>query len=136
MALPFGEQKPPADLTAMTNEMVRRMNEYSRRIKNLEQRLDRTESRVENMEQTVLNQMNDLKINLERIGQKISGVADRLSAIETEILRVNKDLGRTALKSDVKKLETFIDLVNPITAKFVTKDELERALEERLHKKV
>jgi len=135
MALPFGEQKPPLDFPAMTNEMVRRMNEYSRRIKNLEQSLDRIETRVENMEQTVLTQMNDLKISLERIGQKISGVSDRLNTIETEILRINKDLGKSALKSDVKKLETFIDLVNPITARFVTKDELERALEERIHKK-
>ena len=136
MALPFGERHPDVNLPAMTNEMVRRMNEYSRRIKNLEQRLDRVESRVENMEQTVLTQMNDLKISLERIGQKISGVSDRLNTIETEILRINKELGKTALKSDVKKLEMFIDLVNPITAKFVTKNELERALEEKIYKKV
>jgi predicted metal-binding transcription factor (methanogenesis marker protein 9) len=82
-----------------------------------------------------LNQINDLKINLDKIGQKIMGVSDRLNVMENEILRINKDLSKTALKSDIKKLETFIDIVNPITAKFVTKDELERALEERVRKK-
>jgi hypothetical protein len=48
---------------------------------------------------------------------------------------VNKELSKTALKSDVKKIETFIDVVNPITAKFVTRDELDRLLEERMKRK-
>jgi len=134
MPLPF-EKQPVEDVTTITNEMVRRLNDYSRRIKNIEQRLERMESRIGTMEESVLNQMSDLKISLDKIGQKISGVSDRLNAMESEILRINKDLGKTALKADVKKLETFIDIVNPITAKFVTKDELERALEERIKKK-
>jgi len=135
MALPF-EKQPVADVTAMTNEMVRRLNEYSRRIKNIEQRLERMESRIGMMEQTSLNQMSDLKISLDKISQKILGVSERLNSIESEILRLNKDLGKVALKADVKKLETFIDIVNPITSKFVTKGELERALEERIRRKV
>jgi len=134
MPLPF-EKQPAVDISTMTNEMVRRLNEYSRRIKNIEQRLERMESRIDMIEETILNQINDLKINLDKIGQKIMGVSDRLNVMENEILRINKDLSKTALKSDIKKLETFIDIVNPITAKFVTKDELERALEERVRKK-
>jgi len=134
MALPF-EKQQQEDIKTFANEIVRRINEYSRRIKNLEQRVERIDSTVETLQQTALNQMNDLKINLERIGQKIASISDRLTGIENEILKVNRDLGKTALKSDVKKLEMFIDLVNPITAKFVTKDELERAFEEKLKRK-
>lgn len=134
MALPF-EKQPTIDIGLMSSEMVRRMNDYSRRIRNIEQRLERMESRIGTMEETVLNQMNDLKISLEKISQKISGISDRLMSIENEILRINKDLGKTALKADVKKLETFIDIVNPITAKFVTRDELDRALDERIKRR-
>jgi TolA-binding protein len=134
MPLPF-EKQPVEDVATMTSEMVRRLNEYSRRIKNIEQRLERMEGRIDTVEETILTQMGDIKINLDKISQKIAGVSDRLNTIENEILRINKDLGKTALKADVKKLETFIDLVNPITSKFVTKDELERALEERIKKK-
>lgn len=125
-------EKQQKDVELFANEMVRRINEDSRRIKNVEQRLDRIDSTINTLQETVLNQMSDLKINLERIGNKITVLAERLDGIENEILRINKDLGKTATKADVKKLETFIDLVNPITAKFITKDELERELEERI----
>lgn len=135
MALEFQKQPPQIDVSMMSSEMARRLNEYSRRIKNIEQRMDRMEGRIENLEQNAMNQMNDLKINLERIGQKINATSERLNSIDTEILRLNKDISKTALKSDIKKLETFIDLVNPITSKFVTKDEMERALEERIKRR-
>jgi predicted nucleic acid-binding Zn-ribbon protein len=135
MALPF-EKQPVSDVMTMTNEMVRRLNEYSRRIKNIEQRLERMEGRIGMMEQTVMNQMSDLKISLDKISQKILGVSERLNSIDSELVRLNKDFGKMALKSDVKKLETFIDIVNPITSKFVTKGELERAMEDRMRKKI
>ena len=123
--------KEALDIAALSGEMVRRLNEYSSRIKNVELRLERLENRVSGIEETVLNQLNSLKIGLDRLSQKLSSVSDRLTSIENEILRINKELGKTALKSDIKKIEAFIDVVNPITSKFVTKDELERLLEEK-----
>jgi len=130
------EQNVAADIGAATSEMIRRMNEYSKRIKNIEQRIDRLENRIGSIEETALSQMGDLKVGMERISQKISSLSDRLTAIENEILRINKELGKTALKSDVKKIETFIDIVNPITSKFVTRDELDRLMEEKVRRKI
>jgi chromosome segregation ATPase len=121
-----------ADFEVLGSEMVRRLNEYSTRIKNVELRLERLEDRMTSIEETVLGQLNNLKIGLEKFGQKISSVSDRLANIENEILRINKELGKAALKSDIKKIETFIDVVNPVTSKFITRDELERILEEKL----
>jgi len=132
----FDEKAATVDIASITNEMVRRLNEYSNRIKNIEQRLDRVENRVSGIEETVLNQMGDLKVGLERMSQKISLISDKLTTIENEMMRINKDLSKAALKSDIKTIETFIDIVNPVTAKFVTRDELDRALEERMKKKV
>jgi chromosome segregation ATPase len=124
-------EKGAIDIAALSGEMVRRLNEYSSRIKNVEMRLERLENRVTSIEETVLNQLNNLKIGIERLSQKISSVSDRLTNMENEIVRINKELGKTALKSDIKKIESFIDVVNPITSKFVTRDELERLLEEK-----
>lgn len=131
----FGEGKPPTSEASISSEIVRRLNEYSRRIRDLEQRLDEIKNRSDTIEETILNQLGDLKLSLERVSQKIPSISDRLVTIENEVLRLNKDLDRTALKSDVKRIETFIDVVNPVTAKFVTRDELERALEERVKRK-
>jgi len=126
----------PADVASVTNELVKRLNEYSIRIRNIEQRLERMESRIEDIEETVLNQMGGLRIGLEKISQNFSSFSDRLTAIENEVLRMNKELSKTALKSDIKKIETFIDVVNPVTSKFVTKEEVERLLEETVKRKV
>lgn len=127
--------KKPEDIVAITGEIIKRLNENSRRIRTMEDRMDRIENTTTSLEERALEQMGDLKINLEKIASKIGSVADRLTAMENEILRINNQLEKTATKDEIKKLETFIDLVNPITSKFVTKDELEQELEDKLGKK-
>ena len=134
MALPF-EKKDNPESALMTNEMVRRLNEDSRRMKSVEQRIDRMEQQMETLESTALNQMEDIKISLEKMAAKITLIADRLNGIENEIARVNKDMSKMATKIDVKEVQTFVDLVNPITSKFVTKDELQRELDDRIKRK-
>ncbi|MFH0711007.1 MAG: hypothetical protein V1944_00345 [Candidatus Aenigmatarchaeota archaeon] len=129
-------EKPGAEMGAISNELVRRLNENSRRLRIMEQKLDKLETSMDLLEENTLNRMNDMKIGLERISAKISAVGDKLVGIETDMMRINKELGKAATKSEVKQIETFIDLVNPITAKFVTKDELERAFEDKLGRKV
>jgi predicted nucleic acid-binding Zn-ribbon protein len=125
----------PADLKVVASEIINRINEDTRRIRLLEQRIERTESRLSEIEKTVLTQMDDLKISLERIGNKINSISDKLATLENENLRINKALEKTVSKAEVKELEAFVEAINPITSKFATKDEIERMLEEKLRKK-
>lgn len=136
MALSFEKEQTPEDVRIATSEMVRRLNEASRRVKAVEQRMDKIESDLETLEDTALGQMNDIKVNLERILTKIGDVSNRLNVLESDIIRLNKDLGKAATKAEIKQIETFIDIVNPITSKFVTRDELERVFEEKLKKRI
>ena len=117
---------------AISSELVRRLNENSRRLRIMEEKLDKLETSMALLEENTINQMNDMKIGLDRISAKISAVGDKLVSIETDMSKINRELGKTATKNEVKQIETFIDLINPITAKFVTKDELERAFEDKL----
>lgn len=127
MAVP----KKPLTVKNVINEIVRRLNEDARRIRDLETRMDRIDSSISTLEETVLNQLNDLKIDFEKVVSKINSVADRMNQIENEIVRLNKELGKAATKADVKKIETYVEILNPITSKFVTREELERLLEEK-----
>lgn len=115
----------------LTSETIRRLNEYSNRIKNLEQRIERIENRMNSLEETALIRLGELKVSFERVSQKLTSFSERLSTLENEVLKIEKELGKMALKSDLKKIETFIDVVNPVTSKFVTREELERILEDR-----
>lgn len=125
----------PTDIKSLATELVKRINEDTRRIRSLEQRMEKIENTMRGLEDSNLAQLNELKLSLEKIGDRILKTSDRLGSIENEILRLNKELGKTASKMDVKQMESFIDLVNPITSRFVTKDEMDRAMEERLRQK-
>lgn len=118
-----------ADIKVVATELVKRMNEDIRRIRLLEERVDRIEDRMERVESTALNQLEDLRIKLEGIAGKISKISEGLTSMDNEIIRMNKELGKKASKADIKGLETFIEILNPITSRFVTKDELKRELE-------
>jgi len=93
--------------------------------------MDRIYDSTNNLQENVISQLNDLKLGIERLGDKVLKLSERLSGIESEIDKVNKGLNKAATKAEVKQIETFMNIVNPITSKFITKEELERMLEER-----
>lgn len=120
----------PVNIEVLTSELVRRMNEDTRRIRLLEQRMDRIDNTVSGLEDNVLAQLDNLKFSIEKLNSEILRIGERMTGMENETNRLKKDLDKTATKTEMKQIETFIDVVNPITSKFVTKDEMERMLEE------
>lgn len=124
------------DIRVLTSELVKRMNQDTRRIRNVEQRMDRIEMGISALEETVQTQMQDLKNNLGKIVSDIKNVSEKLITIEAEISKMNKELERKVGKTELKQLEAYINLISPMTTKFVTKEELERAIEEKSSKRI
>ena len=126
----------PEEANAVLSELIKRINEDRRMMRLVEQSVERLENSLSALEGSALSQMSDFKLSLDRIGSKIEATAARLNAIEANIAKLGKGVDKAATKLELKQLESFIDLVNPVTSKFVTKDELDRALEERARKRV
>lgn len=124
-------EKKPADVTAVTNELIRRINDNIRRIRTMEQRIDITESRVESLEETILEKIGELKNSFDRIEVDIKSLAERLSKIETKLLRLDKELAKTAKKTELSKLENLIEIYSPIKSSFVTREEVERLISQK-----
>jgi len=131
-SLPF--ERHDKEERTLTAELVKRINEDTRRIRIIEQRIDRLENSIESIQENTLTQLTDLKLALEKINNKIVSVSEKLVNIEGEILRLGRELSKTATKRELKQMETFIDLISPITAKFTTKDEVENMIENRIPK--
>lgn len=129
-------EERPMSIRPIINEIVRRLNESERRIRDLEMRIERIETNFSSVEENILNQLNDLKIDITKLGKKIEGFVEKIDLYESEILRLNKELAKTASKADLKKIETYVEILNPVTSKFVTREEMERALEEVKKRKV
>lgn len=123
------------DVKAVASELVRRINEDARRIRSLEQHIERMEMSFSTLEERLLTQLGDLKIGLERIGSKIASLSDKVVDTETNVARLTKELGKAASKAEIKQIQTYLEIINPITSKFVTKDELERAMQEKVVRK-
>ncbi len=122
--------------TGVMNELMKRVNEDRRRIRLMEQNIKRVESALSSLEESAILKMGDIKVSLETISSKMNLANERLSVLENSVAKMGKSMEKTATKIELKQLEGFIDLVNPITSKFVTKDELERALDEKYAKKL
>ena len=125
-----------ADIRVLTSELVKRMNEDTRRIRIMEQRADRIELSLSSVEQKIDSQMIELRSHVEKMSEQLKTISDKLIIFESEISKIVKDLGKKATKSDLKELESYISLMSPITSQFVTKEELERTLEEKAGKKI
>lgn len=128
-------EKPP-DTNAAVAELIKRINEDRRRMRMLEQSVERMENSLSALEESALSQFSEFKLSLERVAAKIEETSAKLNVIETNMTKLGRMLEKTATKLELKQLESFVDLVNPVTAKFVTKDELDRALDECLAKRV
>ena len=128
-------EKETRDVQAFSNEVVKIINTNTRRIRSLEQRLDGIEMRMGGIEEKIINEIEIIKKDFEEIGMDIKSIAKNMSELRTEILRINKTMDKTAKKSEVKELESLLDLYSPIKSKFTTRDEVERMVDEKLRKK-
>jgi len=117
------------------NELVKMVNANTERVRRLEQKLIGIEQRVNVLEDKTIEETDKMRKDFEQILIDIKAVSENISKIHAEILVVNKNLDKTAKKSEVKELESLLDLYSPIKSKFATRDEVERLIEEKLEKK-
>jgi uncharacterized coiled-coil protein SlyX len=116
-------------------ELVNIINTSTRRIRALEQRLDGLEMRMGAIEEKIINEIGDVKKGFEEIYMDIKQIAKDMSELKGENLRINKTIDKTAKRTEVKELESLLDLYSPIKSRFTTRDEVERMIDEKLSKK-
>ncbi|MBL7169397.1 MAG: hypothetical protein ISS48_00055 [Candidatus Aenigmarchaeota archaeon] len=128
------ERKPSQQFSPISGEVVRITNDNTRRIRVLEQSLESARSRISSLEERMIDEMGDIKKWMDQLSLDAKEISKDLKEIRSELLRVNKDLEKTARKSEVKELESLMDLYNPIKSHFVTREEVMRMLERELKK--
>jgi uncharacterized small protein (DUF1192 family) len=124
-----------SDLRVLATELVKRANDETRRMRLLEQRVDRFEAEMGRIESTISAQNSESKEQLQSISAGIKSLSDRLASMESSIARIEKELVKRATKGELKQIESYMSLMSPVVAKFVTKEEMDRAIEEKMAKK-
>lgn len=119
-------------LHTIINELVERTNSGNQRMRTLEQREESLLSRMETAEQDLLaiNQsISNLTKDLEASIKARDAKESELSSTIKEIIRHLKTL---APKDRVSEMEALIDIYSPLKSNFITKEEAENLIDEKL----
>ncbi len=122
--------KKPANVQAVIGELIRRFNDNSKRLRLVEQKMSGLESTLSNIDQSVVEQFKQAKLSTDKLNAKIDELANRVSKIEDDTRKLSKQMERAATKTELREIQGFIDLINPIKSQFITISEVRKMLED------
>jgi len=95
-------------------ELVRRSNDETRRIRDLEKRFQTLEEKTSSIEGIFLEKMKKINSKFIEIEADIKNIGDDLLMIKTNLEKINRQMGRFAMKRDIKEIERMFDLLSPV----------------------
>ena len=129
--LKFGHQRQPEapDLSGMTADV----NTLSRRLRLLEEGFTNLRRFFQVTEENVIAKNKHFSAEIKTMTSDITEMRKEIQELKDKLLLVIRELQMVARKEEVKVLEKYINLWNPI--KFVTQNEVEQIISEVLDKK-
>jgi len=106
------------------------LNELNRRVRMMEIKMDKIEERLVALEKALEQIQTDFRIMKDLNEKKISDIKNEISTLNEKIETISKKSEQFVTKTEFQKIKMFIDIINPLTSSFVTKDELESKIDE------
>ncbi|MGC8993603.1 MAG: hypothetical protein ACP5H3_02465 [Candidatus Aenigmatarchaeota archaeon] len=113
-----------------TFDFSRELNELNRRVRMIEIKNEKLEERILAIEKKIEGLQTDLKIYSDLSSKKVEDIKQQMTQIKEEMENLKKNIDQLATKTELQKIKFFLDLFNPLTSNFVTKEEMERKIEE------
>jgi len=127
-----GMKKQPRTINTILNDVIQRVNDDTQRLRVLEQSSESLTSRMNSLEQAILQSRRDMQKAFSEINEGIAALDDRLTKTESTMKEVINHVKKLVTESQVKELQNLIELYNPVKSNFVTKEEMEKFVSERL----
>ena len=129
--LSFGHQQQPAapDLGGVTTDI----NTLSRRLRLLEEGFTNLRRFLQVTEENMIAKNKHYSAEFKTVTSDVMEIRKEMQELRDKMLLVIRELQSVARKEEVKVLEKYINLWNPI--KFVTQNEIEDIINEVLDKK-
>jgi predicted nucleic acid-binding Zn-ribbon protein len=106
------------------------LNELNRRVRMMEIKIEKMEEMFLSIEKTVKQLETDLKILKDIMDKKIIDIKNDISSVNEKVETLNKKTDQFVSKVELQKIKMFLDIVNPLTTSYVSKEELEARIEE------
>jgi flagellar motility protein MotE (MotC chaperone) len=124
-------EKQPRTARTIINELIERVNGDTQRLRIIEQSSESLTSRMDTLEQAMLQQRRDSQKSLAELETRIAALESGAAKSDSTLKEIVNHMKKLVTESQLKELETLIDIYNPVKSSFVTREELEKALKKR-----
>ncbi|MFH1229581.1 MAG: hypothetical protein V1678_04115 [Candidatus Aenigmatarchaeota archaeon] len=119
------------DVQAILTEMVRRENESSRRLRALEERSSLAEMRASTLQDAFLKLTEEKRSFNEKLNERLTSIENSILRIDNDLVKISKNLEKTAKRTELKEIENMLSFFNPMKSNFVTREEVERIIDDK-----
>lgn len=124
--------KPKILLRDIINDLIEISNTNMRRLRVLEEKTENLITQINSFQDSFLEERKRLNDTISNLSSDIEKQKDRMAKMEKVIDEIVKQFKKVATEAKIKELEELIELYNPLKSNFVTKEEVERIIEEKL----
>jgi prophage DNA circulation protein len=125
-------KKQPHTINTILNDVIQRVNDDTQRLRILEQSSESLTSRMNTLEQAMLQNRKEFQKAFSDINDGITSLDDRLAKTENTMKEVINHVKKLVTESQLKELQNLIEIYNPVKSSFVTKEEMEKFVSEKL----
>ena len=111
-------------------DLANEMKDTSRRMRIIEERFLNLRQKTQVIEQNILHHNKQIIAEQKTMNSDIHDIRRDIDSLKTKILLIIKEIKMLSKKEEVQVLENYINMWNPV--KFVTKNEVEKLIDERL----
>jgi len=130
--MPVFKKQPARSARTILNELVERVNTDTERLRVLEKTVDSISSRMNSVEQALIEERKSVRKSLAEADSMVSKLDDRIAGMEKILKEVIDRLKKTVTKPELEELEKIIEIYNPLKSNFMTREEVEALLNEKL----
>lgn len=113
-------------------EIAQEVTDVSRRLRTLEERNANLQSKIQLTEQNMISRNRHITTEIKTLNSDIGEIKKEINEIKERILSIINELKITAKKEEVRILEKYINLWEPVN--FVTRNEVRDIIREILDK--
>ncbi len=129
--MPVFKRQPKTTLRTVINELVDRSNTNTKRLRVLEQENEILKTRVNSLEKGILDQKKEINKLVADLNNKLTKMDQKIVKLERTAKQMINEIKKLVSTAKIKELEDLIQIYSPLKSKFITREELERILEEK-----
>ena len=100
-------------ISFVMQELVRRTEELTRRLSEVEQSLNALEQRFSVIEEMQIKRARKYEDKFASMEKTINEISNKLTKLELNVNKINKQMDKFARQSELKELETLVNVITP-----------------------